>query len=178
MPLRHSSLPHGPKMQLYRKHCRSAGWRISSCSMADNIAPQQPNDDKSSDINDAACNRPKTRCSANANSPGSKDSLAQSTTTWNVLAQQVMMAIVDIKEGPEQVFPMDDWSGYVARAEQADEVHRKIARSPTRSCSPATTIRIGSTICASTTCGRNADRRHGVRRHEHLERRQRRRAHE
>jgi alkaline phosphatase D len=30
-----------------------------------------------------------------------------------VLANQVIMAIIDIKRGPEKLYPMDEWSGYV-----------------------------------------------------------------
>jgi alkaline phosphatase D len=42
-----------------------------------------------------------------------KDSLVDSKATWNVLANQVIMAIVEEQVGPEHKFPMDDWSGYV-----------------------------------------------------------------
>lgn len=38
--------------------------------------------------------------------------LVQSSAAWNVLAQQVMMARVDLTAGPEVGLPMDKWSGY------------------------------------------------------------------
>jgi len=42
------------------------------------------------------------------------DGLGQSKTKWNIIAQQVMMAKVDRKAGPEQWYSMDQWSGYEA----------------------------------------------------------------
>ncbi|MGH9152277.1 MAG: alkaline phosphatase D family protein, partial [Acidimicrobiales bacterium] len=42
------------------------------------------------------------------------DGLARSTTTWNVLAQQVVFAQRDFEAGPVQRFSMDAWDGYKA----------------------------------------------------------------
>ncbi|HTE17043.1 MAG TPA: alkaline phosphatase D family protein, partial [Armatimonadota bacterium] len=38
--------------------------------------------------------------------------LGKSPATWNVLAQQVMMAMVDRAAGAEQRYSMDQWPGY------------------------------------------------------------------
>ena len=44
------------------------------------------------------------------------DGLDRSTTRWNVIPQQIMMARVDRRPGDTEVFGMDIWSGYeVAR---------------------------------------------------------------
>jgi alkaline phosphatase D len=44
------------------------------------------------------------------------DRLDRSQARWNVIAQQVMMAKVDRRAGPEEALPMDKWNGYeVAR---------------------------------------------------------------
>jgi alkaline phosphatase D len=40
------------------------------------------------------------------------DGLAQSSVTWNVLAQQLMLAQVDFTSAPGQSFSMDLWDGY------------------------------------------------------------------
>lgn len=40
------------------------------------------------------------------------DGLARSAANWNILAQQVMMARVDLAPGPGVGLPMDKWSGY------------------------------------------------------------------
>lgn len=39
--------------------------------------------------------------------------LDQSRARWNVIAQQVMVAPVDVKSGPEREYSMDKWSGYI-----------------------------------------------------------------
>jgi alkaline phosphatase D len=41
------------------------------------------------------------------------DGLGASTATWNVLAQQVIMAQRDVADGTAQAFSMDQWDGYV-----------------------------------------------------------------
>ena len=40
--------------------------------------------------------------------------LSRSRAKWNIIAQQVMMAKVDRRAGPEQAYAMDQWSGYEA----------------------------------------------------------------
>jgi alkaline phosphatase D len=111
MPLRHTSLPHGPSMQLYRK--QSFG-RLAEFLMLDGrqYRTPQPNDDMPSDINDAA-RSPKNTMLGTRQFGWLKDSLTGSTATWNTLANQVIMAQIDRREGPERQFPMDDWCGYI-----------------------------------------------------------------
>ncbi len=111
MPLRHSSMPHGPKMQMYRK--QSFG-RLAEFLLLDGrqYRTPQPNDDKPSDINVAACS-PKNTMLGERQFGWLKDSLTGSKATWNVLANQVIMATIDKKEGPERQFPMDNWCGYI-----------------------------------------------------------------
>ena len=111
MPLRHSSLPRGPKMQMYRK--QSFG-RLAEFFVLDGrqYRTPQPNADLPSDINDAACS-PKNTMLGARQFGWLKDSLTGSTATWNVLANQVIMAAIDKKEGHERQFPMDNWCGYV-----------------------------------------------------------------
>jgi alkaline phosphatase D len=40
--------------------------------------------------------------------------LSRSRAVWNIVAQQVMLAKVDRRAGPEQAYSMDQWSGYEA----------------------------------------------------------------
>ena len=42
------------------------------------------------------------------------DTLGRSLSRWNVVAQQVAMAQLDRKTGPELELPMDTWNGYAA----------------------------------------------------------------
>lgn len=46
------------------------------------------------------------------------DGLAHSRARWNVLAQQVFMAQLDLEPGPERRFNLDAWDGYQAARER------------------------------------------------------------
>jgi len=111
MPLRHTALPHGPDAQLYRK--QSFG-QLAEFLVLDGrqYRSPQPNDDKASDLNKEALSSKNTML-GKRQFAWMKESLGESMATWNVLANQVIMAIIDIKRGPEKVYPMDEWSGYV-----------------------------------------------------------------
>jgi len=111
MPLRRASLPQGANVRLYRN--------VSFGSLAEFLVldgrqyrTPQPNGDKACDINEACCS-PKSSMLGRRQFGWVKDSLAKSNATWNVLANQVIMALVDLKRGKERVYPMDEWSGYV-----------------------------------------------------------------
>ena len=41
-----------------------------------------------------------------------KDTLDKSPAKWNIIANQVLMARIDQKPGPEEALSMDQWSGY------------------------------------------------------------------
>lgn len=112
MPLRPASLPRGPEMQLYRN---ASFGRLANLLMLDGrqYRSEQPNDDKASDIN-AACCSPNNTMLGKRQFGWVEDTLTHSTATWSVLAQQVVMSLVDVEPGPEREYPMDDWCGYVA----------------------------------------------------------------
>lgn len=111
MPLRRRSLPRGPHMRLYRK--LSFG-RLAEMMVLDTrqYRTDQPNGDRRHDLNNEA--------RANAASllgevqrSWLESSLIASGGTWNVLAQQVMMATVDRTIGDERGYSMDQWPGYL-----------------------------------------------------------------
>src|SRR6185436_20797035 len=99
------------KMQIYRK--QSFG-RLAEFLVLDGrqYRSPQPNEDKPSDINEAA-RSPKNTMLGQSQFRWLKDSLSESNATWSILANQVIMAQIDRKEGPSREFPMDDWCGYV-----------------------------------------------------------------
>lgn len=116
MPLRRRSLPSGPHMQLYR---RSTFGRLADFLVLDTrqYRTDQPNGDKASDLNDAALNPANTLLGERQNG-WVKASLLESESTWNVLAQQVMMALVDRTPGDERKYSMDQWpAAYHERVE-------------------------------------------------------------
>jgi alkaline phosphatase D len=110
MPLRHSSLPRGPRMQLYRK--MSFG-RLAEFLFLDTRQHRtdQPNDDIDHEINDATMS-PRGTMFGTRQRGWLQQSLVQSAAGWNVLAQQTMMGMVDRKGGEEGSYDMDTWSGY------------------------------------------------------------------
>ncbi|MBA2714968.1 MAG: alkaline phosphatase D family protein, partial [Rubrobacteraceae bacterium] len=112
MPLRRRSVPRGPDARLYR--------RLTYGNLAEfNVL----------DTRQYRANQP---CgdAFPANCPGRLDpdqtitgerqerwlrrGLAASNTRWNVLAQQIFMAQIDLVGGPKEGFYVDGWDGYVA----------------------------------------------------------------
>jgi len=109
-PLRLAALPQGPDMRLYRK----ISWgRLADLHVLD--TRQFRTDQPCGDGNKPPC--PETM-DPNATILGAAqrdwlfDGLAASGSTWNVLAQQVMMARVDRKPGEGVAYSMDQWPGY------------------------------------------------------------------
>jgi alkaline phosphatase D len=112
MPLRPRSLPQGPTMQLYRK---ASFGRLAEFFILDTrqYRTDQPNKDGLHPLNDAAMKR--TNSILGKRQRGWLDAgLISSTSTWNVLAQQVMMAMVEFNLPGRSGFSMDQWPGYAA----------------------------------------------------------------
>jgi alkaline phosphatase D len=110
MPLRRSSLPNGPTMQLYR---RIPYGRLAQFDVLD--TRQYRTDQPCGDRTRTPCGE---ELDEQATLLGDKqeswllDGLAKSPATWNVLAQQVMMARVDQSPGEQETYSMDQWPGY------------------------------------------------------------------
>jgi alkaline phosphatase D len=107
MPLRRRSLPRGPNLQLYRK---IAFGRLAEFFALDTrqYRTDQPNDDRSTPLNAAAWSQDNSLLGAEQRS-WLQGALTASTGAWNVLAQQVMMALVDRAPGEEERYSMDQW---------------------------------------------------------------------
>ena len=112
MPLRRSSLPTGPRMQLYRQF---AYGDLASFFVLD--TRQYRTDQPCGDRNGPSCDGV---TAADATMLGEVqeqwlvDGLDRSSSRWNVLAQQVLMARVDRAPGEAERISMDQWSGYEA----------------------------------------------------------------
>ncbi|WP_439628270.1 alkaline phosphatase D family protein [Gemmata sp.] len=112
MPLRKRSVPRGPDMKLYR----TQGFgRLASFQVLDTrqYRTRQPNGTKPGDINDDALSPKNTMLGAHQ-AGWLKGALLKSTATWNVLAQQVMMGMVDRSAGDDKRYSMDQWPGYAS----------------------------------------------------------------
>lgn len=114
MPLRARSLPKGPNLQLYRS---ASFGRLANFAVLDTrqYRSDQPNNDNPSPLN-AATRDPRNSMLGSAQKAWLKRTLEQSSATWNVLAQQVMVAMLGRPRGDdsdELRYGMDTWNGYV-----------------------------------------------------------------
>lgn len=112
MPLRPFSRPVGADMQLYRR--LNYG----------NLATFHVLDTRQYRTDQPCGDGTKERCAENFNSQATitgkaqedwlYEGLDQSTATWNVLAQQVMVGQRDTTPGSVNTYSMDKWDGYLA----------------------------------------------------------------
>lgn len=110
MPLRRTSLPHGPDMRVYRG-CDFG--RLASFQVLD--TRQYRTDQPCGDRLQVPCEGtydPQATLLGAEQEAWLVERLLGSSATWNVLAQQVMMATVDMRAGSEQAYSMDQWPGY------------------------------------------------------------------
>ncbi len=111
MPLRRSALPVGPDMLLHR---RLDFGRLASFHVLD--TRQYRSDQVGEDLQapSPAVLDPHRTLLGEQQREWLYDGLDRSTAGWNVLAQQIMMARVDFKAGPEEEIALDKWAGYEA----------------------------------------------------------------
>ncbi len=112
MPLRPRSLPTGPDMTLYRK---AAFGRLAEFFVLDTrqYRTDQPNGDGVKPLVGEAL-RPSNSLLGKRQRDWLDAGLIASTGTWNVLAQQVMMALVELNYHPKPGYSMDQWPGALA----------------------------------------------------------------
>ena len=109
MPLRKRSLPKGPNMLLYRN---ASFGQLASFFVLDTrqYRTDQPNGDGLKPLNEEAMMPTNTLLGATQRQ-WLDAGLISSTATWNVLAQQVMMAMVEKRKKDHAGFAMDQWPG-------------------------------------------------------------------
>lgn len=110
MPLRKTSLPHGPDMPIYRsvKYGKLADFFVLDTR-------QYRSDQPCGDGTRAPCdqmNDPKATVLGAQQEKWLHEGLTKSLAKWNVLAQQIMVARVDRTPGERISFSMDQWPGY------------------------------------------------------------------
>lgn len=114
MPLRKTSVPRGIDMTLYRQ---SSFGQLANFYVLDTrqYRTDQPNGDGKDPLNAAARNPANTLLGKDQKA-WMYSSLNKSNATWNVLAQQVMMATVNTQRKKNQpaVYSMDQWPGCVS----------------------------------------------------------------
>jgi alkaline phosphatase D len=111
MPLRRRSLPSGSQMQLYRaaNYGRLAKFLVLDTRQ---YRSDQPNNDKASPLNEAALDSRQSMLGAKQKNWMYRN-LVGSSATWNVLAQQIMMGMVNRSGSADNPrYSMDQWPGY------------------------------------------------------------------
>jgi alkaline phosphatase D len=110
IPLRRSSIPRGPDMQLYRS---VRFGRLAQFNVLDER--QFRSDQACGDTLTVPCEEafdPARTMLGAEQERWLLDELARSRSTWNVVAQQVVMCRADRDPGPGLLLPMDNWNGY------------------------------------------------------------------
>lgn len=116
LPLRHISKPEGSDMRLYRQ------FKFGKLAEFNVLDTRQYRDDYTTvmvsgpDI--AEREDPERTILGEEQEQWLLNNLKQSTATWNVLAQQVVMAQVDRNPGPGEEYSMDGWDGFVANRQR------------------------------------------------------------
>jgi alkaline phosphatase D len=112
LPLRRSSLPSGPRMDLYR---RVRFGRLAQFDVLDTrqYRSDQPCGDGNKPLCDAVFD-PNATMLGSVQEKWLFEGLDRSEARWNVLAQQVMLAPLDRVPGPEKIYSMDKWGAYPA----------------------------------------------------------------
>lgn len=116
MPLRRASLPHGPDLKLHR---RVAYGTLAEFFVLD--TRQYRTDQPCGDGNKPPCDEvmnPAATLLGRRQRNWLFDGLDRSKATWNVLAQQIMMARVDRTPGAVAAYSMDQWPGYEVERRQ------------------------------------------------------------
>ncbi|MCA9028205.1 MAG: alkaline phosphatase D family protein [Planctomycetaceae bacterium] len=110
MPLRRSAFPQGPHMKLYRNcpYGRLANFHVLDTRQ---YRTDQPNGDGEKPMEGKVFDQRATMLGRKQENWLMK-SMLQSTSVWNVLAQQVMMAPVNRGDETGDRFSMDQWPGY------------------------------------------------------------------
>jgi alkaline phosphatase D len=110
MPLRRTSIPRGALMQIYRPFAYGS---LASIFMLDTrqFRTDQPCGDGVKPICDAVRD-PRATLLGPTQEKWLVDGLSRSSSRWNFLAQQIMMARLARIAGPDVQVSMDKWDGY------------------------------------------------------------------
>lgn len=110
MPLRRASLPEGSKLLLYRQLDYGALARFHVLDTRQYRSDQPCGDGRKKQC--AAALDPAQTILGEAQEKWLMDGMRSAKQTWNILANQVPFAKVDVLPGEGREFSMDQWSGY------------------------------------------------------------------
>ncbi len=129
LPLRSSTIPRGPTMDLYRRadfgnllrlHMLDTRQYRTDQPCGDGIKPTCP--DHTS---------PAQTLLGTAQEKWFDQGLQTSGAVWDLIGQQILVTLQDFDAGPEEAFNMDSWSGYpLARQRLVDSLQANPKRNP------------------------------------------------
>jgi len=105
-------VPRGPDMRLYRRLTYGDLAEFNVLDTRQYRSDQPCGDDFPDDC--ARRFSPKQTITGDRQEQWLKKGLANSGAHWNVLAQQIFLAQIDLAAGPDEGFYVDGWDGYVA----------------------------------------------------------------
>lgn len=140
MPLHRTSLPSGPKIRLYRRFTYGDLASFHTCS----FRTDQPCGERIAPLCPEALDADATILGAEQER-WLYEGLDRSRARWNVIPQQVMMGLVDRREGPDEAFPWTNGPAMMPPAEDSWTTWHS-AVPPTRLCSLETFTPTGSSI--------------------------------
>jgi len=129
MPLRRSAQPHGPNALLYRNlsYGQLAQFHVLDTRQYRTDQPQGDGNKPPSPV----LMDPKGTALGDQQRDWLFAGLERSPATWNILAQQIMMARADRTRGPEVTYSMDQWPGYeFERRRVLRHFHEKKIKNP------------------------------------------------
>jgi len=111
MPLRASSMPNGPAIQIYR---RAQYGTLMNLNFLDTrqFRSNQPCNDQSAGCTLEQVSTPTAQFMGQRQETWLGAGLDASKARWNVIAQQVMMMDLDRDPGPALRYNIDSWAGY------------------------------------------------------------------
>ncbi|WP_100331941.1 alkaline phosphatase D family protein [Bacillus xiapuensis] len=116
LPLRSTAIPNGPNMLMYRK------LTFGNLAEFNVLDTRQYRDDYEKVFVSGPEAKirldPKRTILGKEQEQWLLNNLSQSTATWNVLAQQVVMAQIDRDTGAGETYSMDSWDGFAANRER------------------------------------------------------------
>lgn len=110
MPLRKTSLPRGSSLDLYRAFDYGGNARFHVLDTRQYRSDQPCGDGRKPQC-EAALSEQQTML-GEAQEKWLMNGMKESKQTWNILANQVLFAKIDVKPGEGAEYAMDQWSGY------------------------------------------------------------------
>lgn len=129
LPLRRTSRPSGPHM---RHHRRLSYGDLAEISLLDTRQYRSPQiDGPAFQPLTSEAKDPSRTMLGNEQQQWLFDGLAASSARWNVIAQQVYLAAIDMRAGEVDAYNTDKWDGYpAARSQLTEFLHENQPRNP------------------------------------------------